>query len=204
MIEWQLGRINILRPRQNGCHFADDIFKFWYIFWSEHALISRLISNSTDLGFHWTLFPINNIPALVQIIAWYRNRRQAIICTNYDLVYWGIDALLGINELIMSLAETARWLQQPSSSWPRPTVSTFQYFRWYVLTKSTHDDVIKWKHFPLNWPFVRGIHRSQVNSPHKGQWCGDLMFSLVYAGINGWVNNGQTPSTPSWHHCNGM
>ena len=24
----------------------------------------------------------------------------------------------------------------------------------------SHDDVIKWKHFPRNWPFVRGIHRS--------------------------------------------
>ena len=23
-----------------------------------------------------------------------------------------------------------------------------------------HDDVIKWKHFPRHWPFVRGIHRS--------------------------------------------
>ena len=32
-----------------------------------------------------------------------------------------------------------------------------------------HDDVIKWKHFPRNWPFVRGIHRSPVNSPHKDQ-----------------------------------
>ena len=33
------------------------------------------------------------------------------------------------------------------------------------------DDVIKWKHFPCYWPFVRGIHRSPVNSPqHKGQW----------------------------------
>ena len=32
-----------------------------------------------------------------------------------------------------------------------------------------HDDVIKWKHFPRNWPFVRGIHRSPVNSPHKSQ-----------------------------------
>ena len=24
----------------------------------------------------------------------------------------------------------------------------------------THDDVIKWNHFPRYWPFVRGIHRS--------------------------------------------
>ena len=51
------------------------------------------------------------------------------------------------------------------------------------------DDVIKWKHFPRYWPFVRGIHRSPVNSPHKGQWRGALMFSLICVGINGWVNN---------------
>ena len=51
-----------------------------------------------------------------------------------------------------------------------------------------HDDVIKWKHFPRYWPFVRGIHRSPVNSPHKGQWRGALMFSLICAQINGWVN----------------
>ena len=28
-----------------------------------------------------------------------------------------------------------------------------------------------------------------VNSPHKGQWRGALMFSLICAWINGWVNN---------------
>ena len=52
-----------------------------------------------------------------------------------------------------------------------------------------HDDVIKWKHFPRHWPFVRGIHRSPVNSPHKGQWRVALMFSLICARIKGWVNN---------------
>ena len=38
------------------------------------------------------------------------------------------------------------------------------------------DDVIKWKYFP-------------VNSPHKGQWHGALMFSFICVWINGWVNN---------------
>ena len=52
-----------------------------------------------------------------------------------------------------------------------------------------HDYVIKWKHFPRYWPFVRGIHRSPVNSPHKGQWRGALVFSLICARIKGWVNN---------------
>ena len=53
----------------------------------------------------------------------------------------------------------------------------------------THDDVIKWKHFPRYWPFVRGIHRSPVNSSHKGQWRGALMFSLICAWIDDKANS---------------
>ena len=34
-----------------------------------------------------------------------------------------------------------------------------------------------------------GIHRPLVNSQHKDQWSGALAFSLIYAWINGWVNN---------------
>ena len=69
-----------------------------------------------------------------------------------------------------------------------------------------HDDVIKWKHFPRYWPFVRGIHRSPVNSPHKGQWRGALMFSLICVWIRlskqswGWWF--ETLSRPLWRHCN--
>ena len=57
--------------------------------------------------------------------------------------------------------------------------------------KMLHDDVIKWKHFPRYWPFVRRIHRSPVNSPHKGQWRGAFMFSLICFLMNDWVNNGE-------------
>ena len=59
----------------------------------------------------------------------------------------------------------------------------------YWVLSCHHDDVIKWKHFPRNWPFVREIHRSPVNFPHKGQCRGALMFSLIYVWINDWVNN---------------
>ena len=70
-----------------------------------------------------------------------------------------------------------------------------------------HDDVIKWKHFPRYWPFVRGIHRSPVNSPHKVQWSGVFMF--FYLCLNerlskqpcGWWL--ETPSWSLWCHCNG-
>ena len=70
-----------------------------------------------------------------------------------------------------------------------------------------HDDVMKWKHFPRNWPFVRGIHRSTVNSPHKGQWRGALMFSLIGAlnkqlykqSLGPWF---ETPMRSLRRHCN--
>ena len=63
-----------------------------------------------------------------------------------------------------------------------------------VISKNpNHDDVIKWKNFPRYWLFVRGIHRSSVNSPHKGQWRGALMFSAPAPAplpkIKAWVNN---------------
>ena len=52
-----------------------------------------------------------------------------------------------------------------------------------------------WRHqietFSRYWLFVRGIHRSPVNSLHKGQWREALMFSMISAWINRWVNNRQ-------------
>ena len=61
-----------------------------------------------------------------------------------------------------------------------------------TVIKGRHGDVIKWKHFPRYWPFVRVIHRSPVNSPHKGQWRGAFMFTLICTRIKGWVNNCET------------
>ena len=57
--------INILRLRQNGCHFAEAIFKC--IFLNENVWIPNKISPKfVRKGL------INNIPALVQIMIWRR------------------------------------------------------------------------------------------------------------------------------------
>ena len=67
---WQMTHIhrqlfNTLRPRQNGRHFPDDIFK--WIFLNENVWISINISlKFVPRG------PINNIPTLVQVMAWRR------------------------------------------------------------------------------------------------------------------------------------
>ena len=56
---------NTLSPRQNGSHFADDIFKCFFL--NENVWIPNKISQKfVPKG------PINNIPALVQIMAWRR------------------------------------------------------------------------------------------------------------------------------------
>ena len=58
---------NSLRPRQNGLHFPDDIFKCIFLNESTSICISIEISlKFVPKG------PINNIPALVQIMAWRR------------------------------------------------------------------------------------------------------------------------------------
>ena len=59
----------------------------------------------------------------------------------------------------------------------------FTRSHWVALLRSylrfqARDDAIKWKHFPRYGPFVRGIHRSPVNSPHEGQWRGASIFSF--------------------------
>ena len=60
-----LSLVNTLRPTQEGRHFPDDIFNC--IFLNENVRISIIIS----LKFV-SRCPINNIPALVQIMAWHR------------------------------------------------------------------------------------------------------------------------------------
>ena len=58
--------LNTLRPRQNGRHFPDDTFE--RIFLNENVRISIKISlKLVPKG------PINNNPALVQIMTWRRS-----------------------------------------------------------------------------------------------------------------------------------
>ena len=64
-----------------------------------------------------------------------------------------------------------------------------------------------WEHFLHYWPFVRGIHQSAVNSPHKHQWRGTLMFSLIHSfnkrlSKQSWGWWFDMPSRSLWCHCN--
>ena len=93
---------------------------------------------------------------------------------------------------ILSRGRGVSWIS--NNQLPNANISQPQYVRATLtisigFTLSCHDHFMKWKHFPRYWPFVRGIHRWPVNSPHKGQWHRALMYSLICTWINSWVNN---------------
>ena len=46
-----------------------------------------------------------------------------------------------------------------------------------------------WKYFPRYWPFLRGIHRSPVHSPHKGRVTGSFGVCLDVHWTSGWANS---------------
>ena len=54
-------------------------------------------------------------------------------------------------------------------------------------------DISWWRHqmeiFSTSLAICAGNSPIPVNSPHKGQWRGALMFSFICARINGWLNN---------------
>ena len=114
--------------------------------------------------------PSSNVPALVQIMAW---RRPLSEPDDKPL----LERMM-VTLLVHICVTRPQWVTcVPDGALDNESVLV------------QHDDVIKLKHFPRYWPFVRGIHRSPVNSPHKGQWRGAVMFTLICVWKNGCVNN---------------
>ena len=143
------------RWRQNGRNCADDIFK--------RSLLKEdvYISIKFQLSFV-PKGPCNNVPALVQIMAWHRS--------SHYLNRWKFT------DAYMRHSASMNWY-----------CCIVFHSRW--LHCENHDDVIKWKTFSALLPICAGNSPVPVNSPHKGQLRGALMLSLISAWINGCVNN---------------
>ena len=96
--------INTLRPRQNVHHFPDNIFMKTFL--NENGWISIKISvKFVPKG------PINNIPALVEIMTWRHCLNQ------WWLIYWRMYASLGLNELMTKFGSGTHWGQVTSVNW---------------------------------------------------------------------------------------
>ena len=79
---------NTLKPRQNVCHFADNIFKC--IFERKSMNFAYDFTEICFVSFQLTMIDNGLVPS----------RRQAIIRTNVAMVHRRIHASLGLNVLI--------------------------------------------------------------------------------------------------------
>ena len=98
-------------------------------------------------------------------------------------------------------------LQYADSRWPIAGWSPSWARHGMSWEFKMHDDVIKWKHFPRNWPFVRGMHRSRWIPAQRPVTRGfDVFFDLhLIKRLSKhspcwWF---ETLSRPLWRHCNG-
>ena len=108
--------LNTLRPRQNGRHFADDVFKC--IFLNENVWISFKISLKFVKGL------INNIPSLVQIMAWRRPGDKPL------------------SEPVMVSLLTHKCVTRPQ--WVKSVLYTLGVWCWYINPLWSGDSI--WHH----------------------------------------------------------
>ena len=123
--------VDTLRPRQNVRHFADDIFKC--IFLNENvSIVIKISLKFVPKG------PINNIPALVQIMAW-RCPGDKALSEPILSVYGRMYASLGLNELIgyFGFGQLSRWIW--SNWWLQWNTIEIAVTReiWYTIISAT-------------------------------------------------------------------
>ena len=101
---------------------------------------------------------------------------RCILVQLFDLV---IHMTL-INHL---LHQPPKWIQNTQVTCPWRKTCSIVCMRNHMMTSSNGNI------FRVTGPLCGEFHRSSVNSPHKGQWRGALMFYLICAWTNGWVSN---------------
>ena len=164
--------INTLRPRQNGRHFTDDTFK--RIFMNENVRIS--------IGISLKFVPkglINNIPALVQIMAWRRPGDKPL------------SEPMMVNLLTHICVTRPQWVKYPISrvrdlvrsceKMPGPDRLSGQWYQ-SMMTSSM-------KTFSAFLAICAGYSPVTGEFPAQMPVTRSLIFSLICDWINGWVNN---------------
>ena len=81
---------------------------------------------------------------------------------------------------------------------------TCSVFDWFCEITYNGTPCPWWRHQTETFSVLLAICAGKVNSPHKSQWRVALMFSLICARINGWVNNGEAGDLRRHHAYHGV
>ena len=152
--------LNTLRQRQNGRHFADDIFKC--IFLNENVYFSnKILLNFVPKG------PINNIPALVQIMAWRRPGDKPLFEPTMVtlLTHICVTRPQWVNKLTKAQSQVQLGLQPNCSN-------TCQVWTWYSTDKQlfyiiqNREKFMIWGNWfsnPLPWTYPNNHYYNFIN-----------------------------------------
>ena len=154
--------VNTLIPRQNRRQFPDDILKC--ILLNENIFVLFKISlKFLPKG------PIHNIPAMVQIMAWYRPGDKPL--SEPKIVSLLTHICLTI--CVLNCSEESKfcvWHRLMKSSTMTSQISSVS-----IVYSAFRSDADQRKHQSFaSLAFMRGIHRWPVNSPHKGPVTGKM------------------------------
>ena len=131
--------------------------------------------------FLWKVFLIDNMLPLIQIVGWCQTSEKPL---NEPATTYRQTSNISHTLVCNKLADHSDVVGAgPIGAVPTTSSSSTKQLTSIDCAKTIHDNVIKRKHFPRYWPFVRGIHQLPVNSPHKGQWRGALMV-FFYLRLN--------------------
>ena len=86
--------------------------------------------------------------------------------------------------LIFGHAISVRLIGWGKVDWCQHKYGGIRKYRHAIMMTSSNGNISR-----VTGHLCGGTHRSPVNCPHKGQWRGALMFSLICVWINGWVSN---------------
>ena len=164
-------------------YFDNKSAKLQYIPRNMHTVFALLCF---VVVIHWLIFPYPS-----GLLHWHcGNLTIASVSAKQPWWIWIITSC----EFIMNdcVTTTKQSTTKPCAYFLGYTVS--YWISVYLMHASTclgwfHNDVIKWKKNRHHWLFTREFNQSLVDSPHKGQWRGAVMISLICAWTNGLGNN---------------
>ena len=176
---------------------------------SGNSVCWRLVSKDACQGWHPSHAGRRQLACfLIEITSPCRELyRKYAICyscfffINFAMCFFLLSAVFSkISHISLVLFWTDRWwpaaFTRTSHHLPGPQARQHTSVQPLITSLGKDGDITSWDvmtssngNFLRYWPCVRGIHRWQVDSPHKGEWLGALMFSLICAWTNGWANN---------------
>ena len=162
------------------------IFKFWMMNCSLKGVINNYSSLLLVMAWCW-IGERRTVPYLDQ---WWRLSSQMHVC--YQACVLSRDHFVYAPsqwETMLHYNVVSHWLgtcierSLPSLQWCQISIKTFQLAFWLFVQLFVQANIKESIKAPQHWPFVKGIHRWPVDSPHKGpvMWkalpCHDIIMS---------------------------